>query len=417
MIHFCKTTILSLLLLLELCPAYASVLPKSRPIYIELQCYDKVRWRPKDVSQYHIWVKDIYTKENRFLYGEIVTHNNYACFEFEAYQPVFDVIRTSNGGCIPFYAEPGDSLVIEITSDGKPLLYRNTDRTPYAYNNFLLHDISNSSLYDATQFDDDKHRYGFTDFSNCILTKVADVEKKINEMADKMEFTSRERALSLCNAKLQLLLWIFEYTNFKSHELSEFSKDRDSGWRSIDSQESEVAAMRDRANYGFLRMLPLNDSICMSSRFFDMFINGYENSEILKQDQYLYFGVTDVDSARMDSALIATDRAISGLDSTSLFMDIVLQRRHMVIPEDYGFFLKDVKVYARRNPDAAERLAKASIMSAEEIHNMLSFHVPQGFNVGALIFHGIKKLFGDKKAKAKAKRQKILDSLEKNSIY
>lgn len=394
-----------------MCPTYATNLPKSRPVYIELRCYDKIRWRPKDICQYNIWVKDIYTRESRFLYCDMVSHTDYACFEFEAYQPVFDVIRTSRGTNIPFYIEPGDSLIIDISAEGKPLSYRTMDGKTYEHSMFLLHDISNNDLYSASQFNEDKEKYSFADFTDTILTKMSNTEEEINSMADKLSFSAKERSMSLCNAKLQYLLWIFEYTTYKSHEMAEYSKDHDSGWKSIDSQDTEIAAMRDKDNYRFLSTLPLKDSICMSSRFFDQFINGYENSEILRQDQYKYFGVTSQDSIRMDSAYIAQDRAITGLDTTSIFMDIVLQRRHMIIPDDYGFFLKDVKVYASRLPSAQERLEKASIMSAEEIHNMLSFHAPQGFNVGALISKGIKLIFGDKKAKAKAKRQKILDSL------
>lgn len=94
-----------------------------------------------------------------------------------------------------------------------------------------------------------------------------------------------------------------------------------------------------------MRGMPTNDSTVFASKFFPAFIQSYEHAQVLNYDQYLYVGMTNADSLRMDSAFVAKDLAITQNGHASLFMEVALQRRHTQQPVNDGSVkLKEVQV-------------------------------------------------------------------------
>ncbi len=403
--------ILTLMLVCTGSCANATPLPKSYTVYLDLFCADMSRWRDRTGASYYIWVTDYYTKERKMMYPQKVG-NGHIIFEYDVYFPTYNVVNTRDGKTIPFYIEPYDSLMIDIDYTGYPLLYRNPDGSQYEYANMLTHDISTHKLYTSADYDNDRDNSTFATFTDKLTSKMNHTLDSINRIADFYKFTQKEREIATYNARMQYLLWMFEFTTFRTHMLQEYASKHSTGWQNIDTDDEEIDAMTNPRSYACMTPL-LNNIHSLSSQYLDVFLNDYDNSEILRHDLYLYAGDTKEDSVRMDSAICARDMQITGLDSPSELIRIITERKYVDIPEDRGIMLKETKIIANRfaKPKSEERV----LITKQDIMNAKSFQAPTGFNILAPISYGVGKLIDLIKKKRGVKpsnRQKILDLLE-----
>ena len=139
----------------------------------------------------------------------------------------------------------------------------------------------------------------------------------------------------------------FEYAPMKTSELLAYASHHEGGWQSLPEQDREISAIQDVANYGFVGEMNPDDSTYLASKYFPAFIQSYEHTQVLNYDQYLYAGTSADDVARMDSAFVAKDLAITHHDRPSLFMDMAMTRRHVEIPapvDDGSIHLQEVQV-------------------------------------------------------------------------
>lgn len=393
----------------------ATPLPKTSPVYVELRCKNYA-WRDRHGASYYIWTSDIYTKEKRMEYPKS-SSNGVVKFEFETYFPVYSVINTNHNTTIPFYVEPYDSLVIEIDPSGKPLMYRNTDGSKYRYANMLAHDISNNKLYTTDDYYNDREASTFLSFTENLTNKMRHATDSVSMIADLYGFSDKERNLALCNTRMQFMLWMFEYTTYRSHMLQEYAEKHDTGWQNSYDQDKEIEHINTPEYYTELLSSTINDKDCLASQYLDVFINGYERSELLRHDLYMYSGNTHADSLRMDSVRFARDMAISGISTPSPIINLIVERQYVDIPDDYGHILKEAKIVSNRK---ALPINYRPLITQREIDDAKSFHAPQGFNIMPLISWGIEKLANlcgislKKGQKRLSKRKAILKSFEED---
>jgi len=391
--------------------ANATPLPKSHPIYVELRC-PNYAWRDRDGASYYIWVADIFTKEKKMVYPQS-SNNGCVKFEFYTYFPLYSVINTNRNTTIPFYIEPYDSLIIEIDPTGKPLMYRNTDGSEYKYAKMLSHDISNNKLYTSDDYYADRDGSTFLSFTDILNRKMTLATDSVNKIANLYGFSTKERNLALSNTRMQYIMWLFEYTTFRSHMLQEYATKHNAGWQNSYEQDREIEHIVTPEYYTNLLSSTMNDSISLASQYLDVFISGYERSDILKHDLYMYSGDTKADSLRMDSVRFSRDMAISGLTSPSPLINLIVERQYVEIPDDYGLILKEAKIVAKREPKKEDNIWNH--LSERDKQDIMSFTVPKGFNIYPLIVAGVKgiaKLIKGNKTPKLSKREQILKSFE-----
>lgn len=366
----------------------AAPLPKAKPVHIE------VRHEYGTNRLMYFWLTNLYTKEEQKVKSEFMG-NGVVVLDFELYYPLYDELIPSGNQRLPFYVEPGDSIIIRVGKNGKAQSYERKDGKPMKYVNLLLHDVSNQMFYTQEDFADDKRQALFPAFVDKVTQKMAVALDSVNHVADRYGFSAEERNLARCNVQMQFALWIFEYAPYKASELLAYANRHESGWQSIPEQDVEMEAIQDIRNYGFMRDMSMNDSTFLASRFFPAFIQSYEHTQVLNYDQYLYTGMTEGDTLRMDSAYMAKDLAITKSDRASLFMEMALQRRHVqhYQPEDDGSIrLQEVQVIggnldqfyqvfgrSEYNPEAVVKKAWAhdvnlkgpisSLLNRKKIHN------------------------------------------------
>lgn len=320
---------------------YAVPLPPSKPVHIE------VRHDATSISPYiYFWLTDLYTKEEKKI-GSKAMGKGVVALDFELYHPLYDELIPAGNRRLPFYVEPGDTLIIRLGKYGRIESYERRDGTPVRHERLLRHDISNQSFYDEKDFKEDKKQGTFADFVAKVTQKMEVAMDSVNKVADRHAFTLEERNIALCNVQMQFALWIFEYAPFKTSELLVYAERHKGGWQAIPEQDVQMEAIQDIRNYGFMRSLPVNDSTCMASRFFPRFIQSYEHTQVLNYDQYLYYGETIEDQIRMDSAYVAKDLAMTQYERPSLFMDVAMKRKHIEVPppvNDGSILLKEVEV-------------------------------------------------------------------------
>lgn len=316
----------------------ATPLPQAQPVHIEIRHgYGASRLM-------YFWLTDLYTKEERKVKSEFIGGDT-EVLDFELYHPLYAEIIPSGNQKIPFYVEPGDSIIIQVGKNGKGVSYRRKDGKPMKYTNLLLHDVSNRTFYTQEDFMEDKQQTLFPDFVNKVTRKMAVALDSVEHMADRYGFSVEERNLARCNVQMQFGLWIFEYEPYKASELTAYANQHEAGWQSTPQQDREMEAIQDFRNYRFMRGMPTNDSTVFASKFFPAFIQSYEHAQVINYDQYLYVGMTNADSLRMDSAFVAKDLAITQNGHASLFMEVALQRRHTQQPVNDGSVkLKEVQV-------------------------------------------------------------------------
>ncbi len=113
-------------------------------------------------------------------------------------------------------------------------------------------------------------------------------------------------------------------------------------------QDQAFDDLQNPASYAFVRQLPINDSTCMVSRCFQPFIIAYEHAHIFNYDQYLYYGSSLHDKARMDSVFMAHELSITGHLRPSLVMEVAMFRKHFepLVTDDGSIKLREVQVLA-----------------------------------------------------------------------
>lgn len=383
----------------------AAKLPESKPVYIELRYGSATNYRSWASTHTYFWFTDTYTKEERKICSEYIGGNN-LCLEFDLYHPLYDEVIATGNKRYPFYAEPGDSLILNIGTNGKVESYARFDGAPMKNLKLLKYDISNTSFYTERDFSSDRELGLFPQFVERVVDKMAQAVDSVNKIAIEHEFSDYERALAVENTKLQFALWLFEYAPYKSGQIANYSRKHKSGWQNIESHDNAISTIENVSNYSFLRLLPMTDSVCLASRYFPLFVNSYENSHILKCDQYLYYGSTHADSLRMDSAFIAKDKQINLAYEPSLVMKIAMERKYMEIPPDYGFRLREVKVLAKKDETPA---ALPFTLSPIDVHNMIcNSPQPTGFDLV-----GLARMILKPKSRNQKKKEQSVKLLDK----
>ena len=315
-------------------------LPQSKPVHIEVRHH----W---DMSRMmYFWLTDLYTKEEKKI-RSAPGGQGVSVLDFDLYHPLYGEIIPASNQRIPFYVEPGDTLIIRLEKNGRVEAYERKDGRQVKYKNLLLHDISNRQFYTKEDFAEDKEHHLFPEFVVQVKEKMQVALDSVNHVADRYDFSAEERNLARCNVQMQFALWIFEYAPMKTSELLAYASHHEGGWQSLPEQDREISAIQDVANYGFVGEMNPDDSTYLASKYFPAFIQSYEHTQVLNYDQYLYAGTSADDVARMDSAFVAKDLAITHHDRPSLFMDMAMTRRHVEIPapvDDGSIHLQEVQV-------------------------------------------------------------------------
>lgn len=299
-------------------------------------------------------------------------------FDFDIRYPLYDIIQNGGRSKIPFYVEPGDTLIIQVSSSGEATAYITPDGKHSPYENFLLHDISYNRFYTEKDFNSDRRDTHFPQFVDKVVSRMTTSLDSVSLVADKYGFTEGERQLATINVKLQYGTWLFGFPPPKGvsngakatangSKTSKNNKKQKGGEQLLPEQEQALAELRDVNNYTFVRQLPLNDSLCLASRFFPEFMTSYEQSQILTMDQGLYAGNSMSAVARRDSAFIARDRQLTGEGSTSFFMDIALDRRHYEAPsvDDGSIRLADVQVIGSTGQETPIAINAQDVLNAK----------------------------------------------------
>lgn len=319
---------------------WAMPLPQSKPVRIEV----RHQWEVGRLM--YFWLTDLYTKEEKKVRSD-ARAKGVSVLDFELYHPLYGEIIPGSNQRIPFYVEPGDTLIIRVGKSGKVEAYEQTDGRHVKYENLLLHDISNQQFYTQEDFAVDKKQHLFPEFVVQMKEKMQVALDRVNFVADCYAFSDEERHLARCNVQMQFALWIFEYAPMKTSELLAYANHHEAGWQSLPEQDREMAAIQDVANYGFVGEMQPEDSTYLASKFFPAFIQSYEHTQVLNYDQYLYAGPSADDIARMDSAFVAKDMTITHCDHPSLFMNMAMARRHIEVPapvDDGSIQLQEVQV-------------------------------------------------------------------------
>lgn len=293
---------------------------------------------------------DIFTNDEIKIKSQ-TWNDRVTTYDFNLNHPLYDYINHGGDIHIPFYVEPGDSIIINLTKAGKVLSYKKINNTDIKYTNLLLHDFSNNILYNEIDFDNDKKNARFPEFVRRVLTRMNATVDSINHVADRYSFCDTERSIAINNAKLQYAIWIFEFASFKSMEINTYSSSHNEGWQSIPYQDQTFSDLQNPANYAFLRQLPLNDNTCLASRYFQPFIIAYEHAHMFNYDQYIYYGTSQHDQARMDSVFMSKELAMTGHLRPSLMMEIAMYRKHFEAPQidDESIKLQEVQVIGHQN--------------------------------------------------------------------
>lgn len=336
--------------------ASAFIPPKGKNVHIEL-VYD-VAAKENDVgSSYYFSVvpysyfllNDIYSPDERKV-GSSAYRDNITALDFMLNHPLYDELIPNGNVRIPFYVEPGDTLMIYVTRVGQVIDYARKDGSRVKHENLLRHDISNRTFYTREDFEKDRKDADFRLFTERVVKRMNAAVDSVESVARRFSFDDEERRIAVNNTKLQFAFWLFEYPQFKSGELSTYSSKHKGGWQSLPEQDREMEAINDVRNYAFVKNLPLSDSTCLASRYFPYFIQSYEHAHIFNSDQYLYYGTSPSAIAKMDSAFMKKEQAITGHMRPSLFMDIAMQRRHYEpLPDDGSIRLDEVQVVGRWN--------------------------------------------------------------------
>ena len=190
----------------------AMPLQVSKPVCIEVSHH----WGMGRLM--YFWLTDLYTREERKVKGEYVD-DNVVVFHFDLYHPLYEEIIPSGNQRIPFYVEPGDTLIIQVGKNGRVEKYERTNGKPVEMERLLRHDVSNRQFYTAEDFSTDKQECTFTTFVERVSEKMAQALDSVERVAIRHDFSAQERQLARCNVQMQFAIWLFEYVPYKSSEL------------------------------------------------------------------------------------------------------------------------------------------------------------------------------------------------------
>lgn len=389
----------------------AAPLPAKKPVQIVLRYQRQGKCDFYPSKSFHIRLMDPYYKKEEKVNSEYLL-DNMSKLDFYLYHPVYDVI-IDGGRSIPFYAEPGDTLMIDIAATGQVNSYTRKNGEAVKYENLLRHDISNNVFYDADMFAADKDGVSFPVFVERVKERMNAAIADVNAVADKWNFSDEERSLAVDNVRLQFGVWIFEYAPFVTSEMANYSHVHSEGWQSLPQQDTQIEMLADTRNYRFMKDMPFNDSICISSRYYSQFVSSYQHALVLNHDQHLYYGESEEDVVRMDSAFVAKDLAMTEADEPSLFVRAALEIKHVELPEDPvrdgSIALKEVQVigldhFYRRFGKAEEPDYKKM---AKEYWNPATYY--KGMNIDYL--------FNMKKVRRYKHAKKIVEKLSKDDAY
>lgn len=403
-----KKAALHIILFIAICIVSMSVsanpLPAKRHTQIVLKYSRQGDSDAYPSRSYHIHIRDPYYKKVEKINSEHV-YGNVAALDFDLYHPMYDEIVDGNRR-IPFYVEPGDTLMIVISANGTALSYRQKNGKPVKYENLLRHDISNNEFYNADIFAIDKEN-AFPLFVETVSQRMNDALDKVNDVADKWNFSFEERSLALDNVRLQFGLWIFEYAPSLSSEIANYSRLHEEGWQAMPQQDTAIETLTDTRNYRFMQQMPFNDSLCIASKYYSPFILSYQNALVLNHDQHLYLGETETDMARMDSAYVAKDLAMTDADAPSLFVRAALEIKHIELPpapvNDGSIALKEVQVIGLDH--FYSRFGKAEEPDYKKITKEL--WNPSTYDKGV----NIDRLFNMKKIRRYKHAKKVIDKM------
>ena len=363
----------------------------------------------------YFWLTDLYTKEERKVKSEF-QGDGVVTLDFELYHPLYDEIVPSGNRRIPFYVEPGDSLIIRLGKNGAVEAYEHRDGSRVKYENLLRHDVSNRMFYTKDDFEEDRKQRLLPAYVTDMQRKMQVALDSVEHVAERYGFTAEERNLSRCNVQMQFALWIFEYAPMRASELLAYASQHEAGWQSVPEQDREMEAIRDVANYGFLGEIQPDDSTYLASRFFPAFIQSYEHTQVLNYDQYLYAGSAASDMARMDSAYVAKDLAITHRDHPSLFMDMAMARRHVEIPppvDDGSIRLQEVQVIGGSLDQFYRVFGRSEYIPEEVVKKAWAHDVNLKGPISSLLNH--KKIKNYKRAK-KLVEQLGVDDAEREAL-
>lgn len=395
--------------LLQTATLFAVPLPQAKPVHIEV----RHEWGGSHIM--YFWLTDLYTKEERKVKSEY-RGNGTEVLDFELYHPLYDELVVGGSRRVPFYVEPGDSIIIRLEKNGKVESYERKDGTPVKYENLLRHDISNQMLYTQKEFFEDKEQRPFPEFVAHVLQKMQVSLDSVNHVADRYGFSDDERNLAQCNVRMQFALWVFEYAPMKTSDLLAYASQHEGGWKSLPEQDREMAAIEDAANYGFMGEMQPEDSTYLASKFFPAFIQSYEHTQVLNYDQYLYVGTTADAVARMDSAFVAKDMLITHLDQPSLFMDMAMARRHVEVPppvDDGSIQLQEVQVMGSSLDQFYRVFGRSEYNPEEVVRRAWAHDVNLRGSISSLVNH--KKIKRYKRAK-KLVEQYGADDAEREAL-
>ncbi|MBQ0048612.1 MAG: hypothetical protein KBT33_14090 [Prevotellaceae bacterium] len=351
--------------------AHAAKRPKLLGTYIELR-YDEDEMRTatdgfgfstyRPTPYTYFWLRDIYTDQEKKIGSEAISSTTTA-FAFGISHPIYNEISAGSNHYIPFYVEPGDSIIINVSRSGAVKSYKRMDGKEMKCLNLLLHDISNRTFYTLQDYESDSKGATLNVFQDKVMRKMSLALDSVMSIAEKYEFSEKERRIAEANTKLQFLSWIMEGIQNRSSSVATISKEKESGWQSNPYKDRDIDDLNSYESYYFMRQLPLKDTLCMASKHFSHFIQNYQYSPVLNHDQYLYYGNSLSQEARMDSAIIAKDKIIMGSIMPSLYMSIVLKRRHLEPdPVDDAIRLQEVQVIGRTAQDFGPALTAEDLL-------------------------------------------------------
>lgn len=352
----------------------------SRHTHIELR-YDSQDIKTANGNIRHMAIvpytffnlNDVYSRDEQKI-GSEAYRDGVTVFDFDLKYPLYDVIQNGGRSKIPFYVEPGDTLIIQVSPSGDAISYRTSDGQNARYENMLLHDISYNRFYTEKEYREDKRDVRFPQFIDRVVNRMNATIDSVNAVADKYGFTDYERRLATNNVKLQYGAWLFDYSLPKRKENTASTSKRKGGEQIPPEQLQAISDIQNVDNYSFVRTLPLNDSLCIVSRFFPEFMDSYETSYFLTSEQHLYSGNSMYSTARKDSAFIAQDKLLTGDSRPSFFMDIALERRHFEAPsiDDGSIRLADVQVIGSSDQDTHVSISAQDMLNAK-LNNKQTF--------------------------------------------
>lgn len=217
---------------------------------------------------------------------------------------------------VVFYVVPGQTTEMVVKADGT-VVYTSAPSGPFGRKRSLECGVSELCAYPYDEFSDDAGSLGFKDFVDNAMQKMQGRLQVAGYVAWRFGYTPWERHLAECYTRLQHGIRIFDYEMNQSFSI-DYEKMK---WEEI---QAKMAPYRDPANYRFLRELPCNDVSALVLGDFDLFLNRYQFSSVMRTPATVSGSMEPDSVAKEDAAQMAVDMAILGADEPSLFGRLVV---------------------------------------------------------------------------------------------